>query len=133
MSREHVQTVRRMTEAWNRNQLEEWLSKFDPEGEWQTAGRFADEGFYRGHEGLERYWAEMRDDLEEMNISIVDIRGVDEGTLLVEVMAAARGKRSGALIREPAWAVVRFRDRLISRVEVYITPGPAIEAAGLRE
>ena len=57
MSQENIENMRRVIDAWNRRDRDEWLAGFAPEAEWHTSGLFADEGVYRGRAGLERYWA----------------------------------------------------------------------------
>ena len=42
-----------------------------------------------------------------------------------------RGKRSKASFQQPSWYVVTLRDRQIVRVEAYLEPTEALEAAGL--
>jgi ketosteroid isomerase-like protein len=44
-----------------------------------------------------------------------------------------RGKRSGAPVELTIWFVTTFRDGLAVRVETYVDPTEALEAAGLRE
>ena len=74
MSQENVENMRRGMDAWNRGDLDEWLAGFAPEGELHTTGRFVDRGVYRGRAGLERYWTEIRGDIEEVNLSVSDVR-----------------------------------------------------------
>ena len=74
MSQENVENTRRGIDAWNRGDLDEWLAGFAPEAEFHTTGRFADRGVYRGRAGLERYWAEIREDIEELSLSVSDMR-----------------------------------------------------------
>ena len=63
MSQENVENVRRGIDAWNRGNIDEWLAGFAPEAELHTTGRFPDHAVYRGLAGLERYWAEIREDI----------------------------------------------------------------------
>jgi ketosteroid isomerase-like protein len=133
MSQENVQTVRRATDAFNRGDLDAFLANFAPEAEWHPPGQFIGEGVYRGHAELKRFWAEAREDLEELSTSVSEIRAVGEDKVFVAAVGAGRGKRSEARFEQPLWYVMTVRDGLILRVEDYVDPAQALEAAGLSE
>ena len=132
MSEENVEIVTRGIDAWNWGDLNEFLTGFAPDAELHTTGRFADQGVYRGHAGLKRYWAEIREDMES-STSISDIRAVGEGRVFVAAVIANRGRRSKARIEAPYWFVATFRDGLVVRLATYAGREQALEAAGLSE
>jgi ketosteroid isomerase-like protein len=132
MSQENVENTRRGIDAWNRGDLDEWLAGFALEAEWHTTGRFADRGVYRRRAGLERYWAEIREDIEEPSLSVFDMRAVGD-TVFFAAMASGRGKRSKVPMEQPLWFVTTLRDGLAVRVETYVASTEALEAAGLGE
>jgi ketosteroid isomerase-like protein len=132
MSQENVESVRRGIDALNRGDLDEWLSGFAPEAELHTTGRFPDEGVYRGRAGLERYWAEIREDIEELSLSVSDLRAMGDRVFLAAI-GRGRGKRSKVPIERPIWFVMTLRNGLALRLETYLDPTQALEAAGLRE
>ena len=132
MSKENIANVRRGIDAWNRDDLDEWLAGFAPEAEFHTTGRFPDERVYRGRAGLERYWAEIHEAAEELSLSVTDIRAIGD-RVFYGVTARGRGKRSGVPIGGPVWFATTLRDGLTVRVETYTDPKEALEAAGLRE
>ena len=70
--------------------------------------------------------------MEELNLSVSDIRAVGDKVLVAGTMRG-RGKQSKAGFEQPWWYVVTFRDGLTVRVDAYVDPTPALEAAGLRE
>jgi ketosteroid isomerase-like protein len=131
MSQENVELVRRWLDAGNRADLDAWLSGFAPDAEWHTSGRFADRGVYRGREGLTRYWAETREDIDELRTSASEIRAMGD-KVFVAVTLTGRGRRSMARFEERAWLVVTCCDGRVERVEAYLDPDEALEAAGLR-
>jgi uncharacterized protein len=133
MSQENVETVRRATDAFNRGDLDAFLSNFAPEAEWHPPGQFVDERAYRGHAELKRFWADVREDLEELSTSVSEIRAVGEDKVFVAAVGAGRGKRSEARFEQPLWYVMTVRDGLIVRVEDYADAAQALEAAGLSE
>jgi ketosteroid isomerase-like protein len=132
MSRENIENVRRGIDAWNRGDLDQWLACFAPEAEMHTTGRFADQGIYRGRAGLERYWAEIREDMEEISLLISDLRASAD-RVFQAVTGRGRGKRGKVPVEQPIWLVTTFRDGLAVRVETYVDRAEALEAAGLSE
>jgi len=132
MSQENVENVRRGIDAWNRGDLDEWLAGFAPEAELHTTGRFPDRGVYRGRAGLERYWAEIHEDVEEMSLSISDLRASGD-RVFQAVTVRGQGKRGKVPLEQPIWFVTTLRDGLAVRVENYIDRAEALEAAGLSE
>jgi ketosteroid isomerase-like protein len=132
MSEENVENVRRGIDAWNRGDLAEWLASFAPEAELHTTGRFADEGVYRGRAGLERYWAEIRGDIEELSLSVSDMRPIGDRVFFATI-GKGRGKRSKVPVEGTIWFVTTYRDGLAVRVETYLNSEQALEAAGLSE
>jgi ketosteroid isomerase-like protein len=132
MSQENVEALGRVIDAWNRGDRDEWLAGFAREAEVHTSGRFVDQGVYRGRSGLERYWAELHEDIEELSVSVSDMRAIGDRVSWA-VTGRGRGKRSGVPIEGPLWFVTTFRDGLAVRVESYLDPNDALEAAGLSE
>jgi ketosteroid isomerase-like protein len=131
MSQENVEVMRDGIDAWNRSDREGWLAVFAPGAEWHTTGRFADRGVYRGREALARYWAEFREDVEELSTSVSELRAIGD-KVLVAATATGRGRRSKAAFEVPVWFVTTFRDGLVVRVETHDDAEPAFEAVGLR-
>jgi ketosteroid isomerase-like protein len=132
MSEENVEIVRRWIDAGNRADLDGWLSGFAPDAEWHTSGRFADRGVYRGRGGLTRYWTELQEDIEELTLSVSEIRAIGD-KVFVAATLMGRGRGSKARFEERAWLVTTCCDGRVERVEAYLDPDDALEAAGLSE
>jgi ketosteroid isomerase-like protein len=132
MSGENLENARRGIDAWNRGDLDGWLAGFAPEAELHTTGRFADRGVYRGRAGLERYWAEIREDIEEPSLSVSDVRAVGD-RVFIAATGRGRGRLSNVPMEQPIWFVSTLRDGLAVRVETYVDPAEALEAARLSE
>jgi ketosteroid isomerase-like protein len=130
MSEENVEVMRRGIDAWNRGDRDGWLAAFSPEAEWHTTGRFADQGVYRGREGLAAYWEEFREDMEELSSSVSEIRAIGD-KVYIAATATGRGKRSKAAFDVPVWFVTTVRDGMVVRVETYDDHQQALAAAGL--
>ena len=136
MSEENVEIVRRAIDAFNSGEHDEALAPYAPDAEWHLTRRFTElgEGVYRGHGGMERFWAEAHQDMEELSLSVSDIRAVGEDRVLFSATTKGRGKRSQAPFESPPiWYVVTVRDGLVMRVEAYLDSAQALESAGLSE
>jgi ketosteroid isomerase-like protein len=59
MSKENVETLRRIAAAWNRRDLDGWLGFMHPEIEWVPARKRLEGGAYRGHSGMREYMADI--------------------------------------------------------------------------
>ncbi len=105
---------------------------FAPEAELHATGRFPDRGVYQGRAGLEWYWAEIREDIEEISLSISELRVIGDRVLFA-VTGRGQGKRSKVPVERPIRFVTTLRDGLAVRVETYADPKEALEAAGLSE
>jgi ketosteroid isomerase-like protein len=60
---ESVETMKRAIEAWNREDLDAFLTTWHPECEWRPAFPRSLEGVgvvHRGHEGIARAWHGVR-------------------------------------------------------------------------
>jgi ketosteroid isomerase-like protein len=132
MSQENVEIVRRWIDAFNRGDRDALLADFAPEAEWRTTGRFADAGVYRGRAGLEQFLAELHEDVEELRVSVSDLRASGD-RVFVAGMGAGRGKRSKAPAEEPISYVVTVRNGRITRVQGFASRAEALVAAGLSE
>jgi ketosteroid isomerase-like protein len=130
VSQENIDIVRRWIDAGNRADLDGWLSGFARDAEWRTSGRFADRGVYRGREGLIRYWTEVQEDIEDLTTSVSEIRAIGD-KVFVAVTLTGRGRQSKARFEERAWLVATCGEGLVMRVEAYLDPDEALEAAGL--
>ena len=87
---------------------------------------------YRGHEGMERFLAEMREEWEGVRFEIEETREA-EGQLVGIGRFRARGRGSGVDINVPLGVVTRVRRGKIVYTRFFSEPADALEAAGLSE
>ena len=132
MSRENVEVVRRLHEAWNRDDTEAMLELMQRDMEYVNPAYAVEGGTKPGHAGFSRVMDNLREsfvvyrhDPEEM---------IDEGDhVIVRSRFEATGRGSGARIvrsRVHAWTL---RDGKAVRVQWFDTIPEALEAVGLRE
>jgi ketosteroid isomerase-like protein len=132
MSQENVEIVRRQIEALNRGDWEASVEGVDPGIEWVVAREHPASRTVRGLDELREYRADWNQMLEGLTFEAEEI--VDRDDLVVAVgRIKGTGSGSGAETEVPLAFVSRFRDGLVVRVEEYLDPDAALEAAGLRE
>ena len=135
MSQEHVEIVRRLVDAWNRQDLKGILALTDPEGEYVNAPTAIEPGTRRGHDAvvvvMRKQWDGIPGALQE--IDRFHDRGdeiITEGRLS-RTMPGSDDRLSNRLVL--SW---KFRDGKLIRLEL-LGAGPefadALEAAGLSE
>jgi ketosteroid isomerase-like protein len=138
MSRENVELVRSVTEAWQRREQEATFEHVAPDVEWDATGigeLIPDlAGIYRGHDGIRTYWRRWLAAWRDLQFEIEDVRdGGDEVVLLVRNQRQW-GRRSGIESRVPPYgAVFTVRGGQIARVRWFGEQEAALKAAGLSE
>jgi ketosteroid isomerase-like protein len=134
MSQENVEIVRRGLEAWQRDDLDGWLSTLDPAVEWHTAlERLVGgaESFYRGAEGMRAFWTAYRTELEDFQIEAEELRDVGDDLVLFLGWIRWRGPASKLELDSPVGLVFTLRDGKIIRSMDYLSHSEALEAIGL--
>ena len=135
MSQENVEAFKRGVEAANRRDLEAALEEFDPEVEWHPGLLMSVEGeatVYRGHEGIRVLYRDFDELFDKVHWEYAEIR--DLGDRVVGIgRFRMRGKGSGAETETPVGSVVAFQNGKAVRVQTYLDPKEALEAAGLSE
>ena len=119
-------------DAWNRGDREAWLTLWDEEAEFYPLRAQLEGESYSGHEGLERFLAEMTEDWEEVRFEIEETR--DAGEQVVGIgRFRARGRASGVDLDVPLGVFTRVRRGKIVYTRLFSEPAEALEAARLRE
>jgi len=132
MSEENAEIALAAVDAWNRGDHEAWLALWDEEAEFYPLRAQLEGESYWGHEGLERFLAEMTEDFEEVRFEIEETR--DAGEQVVGIgRFRARGRASGVDLNVPLGVFTRVRRGKIVYTRFFSEPADALEAAGLRE
>jgi ketosteroid isomerase-like protein len=133
VSQEDVEVVRRMMEAFNRDDPDAVVAAFAQDCELYEPPEMPDRlplGF-RGHDGIREWVDKLR--------SIADVRfephdfSVTGDVIVSEWAAHGRGQASGVPIQWSTFTVLRMREGKIARAEAFLTMAEALEAAGLEE
>ena len=131
MSRENVEIVRRAYDAFNRRDLDGFLSLMGDGVESGSRLVGVEGGFY-GHDGVRRWWSSLFDNFPDMEIEVVDIRDLGDVTL-GEYRIRAHGAGSHTPVEDHQWQVVRFQGGKVSVWQTFVSEAEALEAVGLSE
>jgi ketosteroid isomerase-like protein len=132
MSADDVELVRRNLEAFNRGDLPRVLEGLDPDVELVPARAVLEGSAYRGHEGFERFVADMAEDWEDFRPESDELRDLGGGRVLVLGRFSARGKASGVEVSTPAVWLCDVRDGKVARVSFYTDEAAALDAVAAR-
>jgi ketosteroid isomerase-like protein len=131
LQEETVTTMLRSYEAFNRGDLEQAISAFDPEVVWHTWIVPGPGGAsYKGHEGVRELWSDARNVFGDFRN--VPERIVAAGDKIVAFISVrGRGKESGVEVEGRIAHVHTFRGSKVTKVESYEDRDEALRAAGL--
>ncbi len=135
MSQENAEIIRRLLDAWNRQDIEGILALIHPEGEYVNAPTAVEPGTRRGHDEIV---AAMRKQWEILSGAIQEIdRFHDRGDeIITEGHVSRTMPGSDGRISNPLLISWKFRDGKVIRLE-QLGAGPnfpdALDAAGLSE
>jgi ketosteroid isomerase-like protein len=135
MSQENVEAVRRVSDAYNRRDVQAMLRELHPEIEWypwlqvQLGGGAT---VYRGHQGIREGIRDGDDAFSEVRTELSEVRDVGERAVAIGQLRG-RGRESGAMTESALAWIVDFESGKVIRVREYLDPNEALEAAGLSE
>ena len=132
MSRENVEIVRRMYDAFHGRDVEGALGHFHPDVEVDASKARPDIGIGRGHEDVNALVASWIGAWDHWREEIEEIRDLGSRVLVLSVQRG-RGKGSGAEV-EARYAVLYELDGgRITSLRMYRNAAEALEAAGSDE
>jgi ketosteroid isomerase-like protein len=132
MSRENVEIVRRYVEAFNQGGPEAVRDLCDPDVEYCEDPKFPEARVYRGVDAVMRQFHEFGAAFEDYRFELEDLLLAGEKVVVI-VQEHAVGQASGAKIdRRTGW-IGTLRAGKILRLEIFLEPEDALEAAGLRD
>ena len=135
MSQENVEVVRRVSEAYNRRDVEVMLGELHPDIEWypwlqvQLGGGAT---VYRGHRGVREGIRDGEEAFSEIQAEPSEVRDLGERVVAIGHLRG-RGNESGAITESAIAWIVEFKSGKVIRVREYLDPKEALEAVGLRE
>jgi ketosteroid isomerase-like protein len=126
---EQVEMVRRSLEHWNRGDLEALVAEFDPETEYVVAESFVNAQTLRGPQEVASYLQDWRETVHELRYEIVELVEGDGLIATIGKLSGRAGAPDGPEITADLCFVTRFDGTRIVRVEEYLQPDDALEAA----
>ena len=130
MSQENVEIIRRTYASFERGDISAVLHDADPDLVTYRADPEA--ATWHGPEGFLEALADWTEGFDQFSASAEEF--IDAGDrVIVRVHQRARGKGSGVPVEADFWFVHTLSDGKITRLDMFASKGPALEAAGLRE
>jgi ketosteroid isomerase-like protein len=125
--------IETLFEAFNRRDVDAVLALCHPELEFvSVTAQFANRSQpYEGHEGMRRYFADVEETWDELQVTAREFHGDPEEGVLVIGRVVARSKQRG-LRDMPAGWIWRLRDGLFAYGRVYEDPHEAAQVAGIK-
>jgi ketosteroid isomerase-like protein len=133
MSRENVEIVKRLTDAFHRRDIDAFAKLTTPDVEWVPvfAAR-VEQSVYRGREGIEAFLRELSETWEMFRPVPEEYR--DLGTRVLGLgRLEAQGRNSGVVMETPWAGIFDFRTAKISSIHTYLNHAEALTAVGLEE
>ena len=131
MSEENVELVRKVIQIWNADPSNPPYEYLDSEIEWETRWPGLPRYFY-GHEGVKE-WVDRVLEPMQINLDLIEVRSVDDKTVLAEYRARGVGRGSGVPTEMPIFDLYSIRNGMVYRRRTFYTEAEALEAAGLDE
>jgi ketosteroid isomerase-like protein len=135
MSQENVEVALKVHRAFSRGDLEGVLSGWHPKAEYRDAIHQSvegEEGVFRGHDGIRRWWRDLHDHYEDLNTEVLEVRDLGE-RLVVVFVVRGRGKGSGVALETPLAQVVTMRQGKVVEARDYFSREEALNSVGLQE
>ena len=133
MSQENVELVRSLYAAWNRRDVEEWLSFLAPDIVFRPVPTFTDSQERRGLDAMRRWMAEWSEVwADDHTTQAESIREYGDAVIAL-LRFTGHARASGVEVAGGTFEVFRFRDGKIASVEDFTDHAEALEAVGLAE
>jgi ketosteroid isomerase-like protein len=132
VSQENVEIVKRLLDAFNARDVEAFAEITTPDFEWTTSMTAVEGEIFWGREGIDTYFARMRDVWDQFLALADNYRDLGD-RVLWQGHLEARGLGSGVPITAPLDILYDIRDGKISRMHSYLDHAEALRAAGLEE
>jgi ketosteroid isomerase-like protein len=103
-----------------------------PDFEWTTSVMAIEAEIFRGREGIDTYFARMKETWDEFRGIAYEVRDLGDRVLWLGRLEG-RGRGSGVPINTPLDVLFDFRDEKICRMRSFLNHDDALRAAGLSE
>jgi ketosteroid isomerase-like protein len=132
MAADRLELVKQGYEAWNRGDRTWVLAHMSPDVEWITPPEDLDRGTYRGHDGVEEFWAQWRASVGQLGFEIEEVEEV-AGRVVVTARRSGKGEHSGLEISDSVLQVFEFDGDTCVRVHEHYDRASALREIGVEE
>jgi ketosteroid isomerase-like protein len=132
MSKQNIETVRRLTEALDRRNWDAVFVAISPDFEWETDPRHPRPGVYRGREEFKRFIEDLEEPFEQTVTEIEKFFATDD-QVVAFVKIRRRLKDSNSEVEILIGELYTFRDGTLVRGQAFAERAKALEAVGLSE
>jgi len=134
MSQENVDVVRRVVEAFNRQDWAAWDSLYHPDAEWFDPPEVPGSGVHRGRRSIRQYFDELLEIAADgFNIEVDALEDVGRDRVLIRARTVLVARGSGVPVDANVFQLVDLEDGRVRRVRNFRSSQDALEAAGLQE
>jgi ketosteroid isomerase-like protein len=130
MSEENIAIVRRVLEAFARQDVDAQLAMFDPDVELHEWPEGPDPGTYRGHAGALRAYQSWYEAWEWVRSEPTEFVDFDDRVLVIG-RTRAKGRGSALEVVLDAFDIYTLGDGKVTRIEFFTDREAALTAAGL--
>ena len=132
MPKENLKLVRSAYEALNRGDIEAVVDLCEPGFQLDMSQRVFNPATYEGHDGIRRFYREVREVWEEFRWEPEDLH--DAGDSVVALLhSTGRGRASGVEIDRDVAMVWSVSEGRATALRFYLDQAEAMKAAGLRD
>jgi ketosteroid isomerase-like protein len=122
--------VRRFHEGWSAEDLDLVLECVHPQMEFDWSESMAPfKGIYRAHDGMRRYWDDLREAFDWFRPEIEEVIDCGDGRLVTPTTVRGRARASGIELEARGAVLWVVRDGKILRGKLFQTTEQALEAA----
>jgi ketosteroid isomerase-like protein len=132
MSRENVESVRRIYEAWAQGDFRTRIGDLDQHVVLVIRSDFPEFGVFLGLDGVRDFMRRFLEQWEQLTIEATNLRAVGD-TVLAQIVQHGKGRASGIAGDNRYFQLFTFRGQKIVRIESIMSEGEALEAVGLSE
>jgi ketosteroid isomerase-like protein len=131
MSQENVEIVRRLIDAFNRDDVGGVVAAFDESCELDEPPEMPDSRGFRGHDGVREWMANLRT-IGAIHFEPQSFRTTGD-VVFSEWAGSGVGQASGAAFDWKSFTVFHIRNDKVVRAQAFLNEAEALEAAGLKE
>jgi ketosteroid isomerase-like protein len=134
MSQENVEVVRRVVEAFNRQDWVAWNALYHPDAEWFDPPEVPGSGVHRGRRSIRQYFDELLEIAADgFDIEVDALEDVGRDRVLIRARTVLLARGSGIPIDAKVFQLVDVEDGRVRRVRNFRSSQEALDAVGPRE